>query len=468
MIFDSDRLLQEAYDSSNGTPFAIPMTDRWIVFVSDRHRLEQLESEPESVLSMEEALHELAFTEGILGHHQVPPEHKGPKSESFRVTVGVLKNKLRSNVPAMSNSFQMRIRDAVALEIALLNDKSEQNHGDWQKLRLTTALLRIFTRVNLSVFIGEDQADRPEVYHDVMSFFWSCATAFMILNLMPGFLLPIIGPVAMGWGLTRLKVYNLLLWITRQALEGKGSRDGKPQAQEHITQWTAEMTRLQDAAEIAKVTLGILFASAFQVPVIAQSCIYNFCMHPEYEEKLRAEAVECKDTSFGSLNQEMPYLDSFVKETARLNPGPILSAPRKVMVPYTSSDGYHIPTGNWLAIPQVSLMRDEKVWPRGKTFEAFRFVDEKNGTSESRLTHPSYEFPFWGSIRHACPARFYVSVVMKMILSHLIVDYEFKLADPTVRPFLTFCKTRLPSPFMTILVRKRAVSGNGESDQVAH
>lgn len=64
---------------------------------------------------------QLAFTEGILGHHQVPPEHKGPKSESFRVTVGVLKNKLRSNVPAMSNSFQMRIRDAVALEIALLN-----------------------------------------------------------------------------------------------------------------------------------------------------------------------------------------------------------------------------------------------------------------------------------------------------------------------------------------------------------
>ena len=33
--------------------------------------------------------------------------------------------------------------------------------------------------------------------------------------------------------------------------------------------------------------------------------------------------MECKDASFGSLNQEMPYLDSFVKETARLSPGPI-------------------------------------------------------------------------------------------------------------------------------------------------
>lgn len=82
-------------------------------------------------------------------------------------------------------------------------------------------------------------------------------------------------------------------------------------------------------------------------------------------------------------------------------PPNIVSAPRKVMVPYTTSDGHHIPTGNWLAIPQLSLMRDESVWPRAKVFEGFRFVDEKSGTSESRLTHPSYEFPFWGSIHHA-------------------------------------------------------------------
>ena len=60
---------------------------------------------------------QLAFTESILGHHQVPPEHKGPKSESFRVTVGVLKNKLRSNIPAMSSAIQRRIREAVAMEV---------------------------------------------------------------------------------------------------------------------------------------------------------------------------------------------------------------------------------------------------------------------------------------------------------------------------------------------------------------
>jgi hypothetical protein len=50
---------------------------------------------------------------------------------------------------------------------------------------------------------------------------------------------------------------------------------------------------------------------------------------------------------------------------------------------------------------------------------------------------------------------------MKMILSHLILDYEFKLADPKARPYLIFSKIRLPTPFMTILVRKRAGSGDG-------
>ncbi|KAL9609612.1 MAG: hypothetical protein Q9167_005636 [Letrouitia subvulpina] len=183
--------------------------------------------------------------EPILGHLQVPPEHKGPKSEAFRVMVGVLKNRLRSSIPAMSDAFHARVREAVALEMASSN---------------------------------------------------------------------------------------------------------------------------------------------------------------EYHPKLRAEALEYQHAAFGRLNEEMPYLDSFIKETARLSPGPIctMSAPRTVMVPYTSSEGYHVPAGNWLAVPQLALMRDDRIWPRAAQFEGFRFVDEsKGGASETRLTHPSYEFPFWGSVRHA-------------------------------------------------------------------
>lgn len=36
-------------------------------------------------------------------------------------------------------------------------DKCKQDHGGWQKVRLMPALLRIFTRVNLLVMVGEEQ-----------------------------------------------------------------------------------------------------------------------------------------------------------------------------------------------------------------------------------------------------------------------------------------------------------------------
>ncbi len=65
--------------------------------------------------------HQLAYTESILGHLQVPPEHKGPKSESFRVTVGVLKSKLRSKIPEMSSALQLRVKESVALEMVPQN-----------------------------------------------------------------------------------------------------------------------------------------------------------------------------------------------------------------------------------------------------------------------------------------------------------------------------------------------------------
>lgn len=44
------------------------------------------------------------------------------------------------------------------------------------------------------------------------------------------------------------------------------------------------------------------------------------CMHPEYLDKLREEALEVRNSPLNVGNHEMPYLDSFIRETARLSP----------------------------------------------------------------------------------------------------------------------------------------------------
>ncbi|EFE32897.1 uncharacterized protein ARB_00355 [Trichophyton benhamiae CBS 112371] len=135
MVFDSGTLLEKAYESAGGKPFAIPMLDRWIIFVSNTETLKQLDREPEHVLSLQQALHE---------------------SEVSRVVVGVLKNKLRSNIPLMSDTLRERVRKSMALEMSPpANEACEKN--EWRQVRLMPVLLRIFTSVNLLPLVGEEQ-----------------------------------------------------------------------------------------------------------------------------------------------------------------------------------------------------------------------------------------------------------------------------------------------------------------------
>ncbi|KAF1975826.1 cytochrome P450 [Bimuria novae-zelandiae CBS 107.79] len=456
-LFKSEELLQEAYDKANGSSFALPID-----------HLKQLEKEPETILSREKALRQ------ILGSYQSSQSTHDQKSEALRINGGVLQNKLRSSVPERSDEIRNRIEDAITREVFSKTRQSGQ--GEWRRIRLTPALLRIFTRVSLASFLGTDQADCPQVYTDVMMFYWTCAFAFPVVQLLPNILVPFILPIVLCMGIPRVKMYNRILHLTWRCLDENASSEQRwasalfeqnaiklltfaKDQKGSVVSWITEMTRVNEATEIAKLTLGLVFASAFQVPMIAQFYIHRFCSHPEYTETLREEASKHKHPPFTSLNKEMPYLDSFLKETARLSPGPIVSNPRTAMLPYTLPDGCHVTTGNWIAVPQLALMRDENLWPQAKQFEGFRFVDDEIGLSKSRLTHPSYEFPLWGSVRYSCPARFYVSIIMKMVLSHILLEYEFQLESPRSQPHINLGKFRLPNPFTILLIRKKEIVG---------
>lgn len=92
-------------------------------------------------------------------------------------------------------------------------------------------------------------------------------------------------------------------------------------------------------------------------------------------------------------------MDSFLRETARLNPPPLASMVRTVMIDFSFADGTFVPSRNWVGVPQYPLMRDSNIWPDGKEFKGFRFA---GSTEESdRFTHPSRTFPFWGSVRQS-------------------------------------------------------------------
>lgn len=48
--------------------------------------------------------------------------------------------------------------------------------------------------------------------------------------------------------------------------------------------------------------------------------MYNLCKHPEYLQPLREEIERSGGVILNHQNDEMPLMDSFLKETARMNP----------------------------------------------------------------------------------------------------------------------------------------------------
>ena len=53
------------------------------------------------------------------------------------------------------------------------------------------------------------------------------------------------------------------------------------------------------------------------------------------------------------------------------------------------------------------------------------------------------------------PARFYVSMVVKIILVHFIKHYDIKLANDDAQPLFSFGINLVTHPSLTFLIRER-------------
>lgn len=77
---------------------------------------------------------------------------------------------------------------------------------------------------------------------------------------------------------------------------------------------------------------------------------------------------------------------------------------RKVMrTTATISDSMHVPSQNWIVVPQHAIMHDAALYPNPQNFDPYRFVKNDNGVlkSNSRFSHPRTSFLYWGSARRA-------------------------------------------------------------------
>jgi len=187
----------------------------------------------------------------------------------------------------------------------------------------------------------------------------------------------------------------------------------------------------------ARRLLNLDFTSVQTTSLTFTPAFYRLLAHPEYIEPLRqeVESVVAKEGWTKAGMDKMHKIDSFVRETQRID-GPIIMGLRRLALrPFTFSNGVTIPAGTLLALPVHSVHMDEEIYPNAQDFDGFRFSNlrEVEGDVDMATSHQlvttSAELLGFGLGRHACPGRFLAANVVKALLARILVTYDFKFEE---------------------------------------
>lgn len=202
----------------------------------------------------------------------------------------------------------------------------------------------------------------------------------------------------------------------------------------------------------------------------------ELCARPEFQIALRQEMNKNAPLDYRRLEQ-LPLLDSFIKETVRLHPldtckvsqriicnpletnsnPPILVAiRRKALGPYTFTHGsLSIPQGATVCVSASDLMHNEEIYANPNSFDPTRHLPKDEDKTQQKFTEVSEHFPVWGYGSLACPGRQHASLVIKMILSELLLRYDLSLEDPSARTRWSWETFTMPYESTRIVLKER-------------
>jgi cytochrome P450 len=128
--------------------------------------------------------------------------------------------------------------------------------------------------------------------------------------------------------------------------------------------------------------------------------------------------------------------------------------------PFTFSDGTYIPKGTRIQVAAHATHGDDINYANPAVFEPFRFADKAKNENEGRkvdMVSTHADFIAFGHGRHACPGRFFAANELKLMLAHIVMNYDVKLEKEGERPEdMWFMSSCIPNPKAEVMFRKRS------------
>ncbi|KAI0019487.1 cytochrome P450 [Xylariomycetidae sp. FL0641] len=359
-------------------------------------------------------------------------------------------------VDAHSKSFDL---DRPTTHAAPDRTSCEQDEGHRQS-PVYPMIKKLTVVLNAASLFGTDIVKNEEFLDSALAYVEETLLNAEIVKLMPRLIAPSVGRLLARRLDAQKLFFTFLLPLAEQRIKDKELRDlgHNIPKQTDCIQWIMETAPRQNpwsAERIIYELMAIWFGSVHILSTTIVFAIQDLCIHPEYVEPLRRE-LKTSYCEFERTGQGLPLLDSFLKESARLTPVESMSTRRCALQPFKLSNGIELAVGDWVCSPSGAIMQSEHHYPEPSVFNGFRFADQKaleqldrpplkpHQPQPSKLTDVNPWFSMWGTGRMACPGRFYATAFMKVILGHIILNYECHLVEPDKKRWQTWRSATMP------------------------
>ncbi|KAF2789698.1 cytochrome P450 [Melanomma pulvis-pyrius CBS 109.77] len=287
---------------------------------------------------------------------------------------------------------------------------------------------RLSSKLMAVVFYGDVLASDEEFSAALLKYPKDMIKCMAAFQLTPSWMSPYMHAILTNRGEAMHKIQARL-----RDIMGTGRKSWtEPEKTKKLT-IAHNMTEMTDDSDywdpelLSQSLLGIWFAAAHQPWMFLDFILLELCARPEWQSAIQEELDTLAPSNYHEL-EKLPLLDSFIKETIRLNPLDQYAIRRKALEPYTFQSGApSVPKGGTACVSAYDLMHDTQHYPSPNSFQGGRFVPKTKAAPQSKFTEISDKFPVWGYGSLACPGRFYASLIIKMIISEILTKYDMRL-----------------------------------------
>ncbi|TFK45956.1 cytochrome P450 [Heliocybe sulcata] len=444
----SDVYVQEGYNKYKGGLFRVPRFDGWRVYVTTPELIDEIRKAPDDVLSFAEATNnELQITYTL-----------GKNVHENGYHIPIVRSQLTKNLAVLFPE----VRDEI---LAAFNDViPKQAETDWVEVPAMASIMKIICRTSNRIFVGLPKCRDPDYIELNTRFTLDVVLGSAVINLFPTFLKPLAGRLLTNLNKSIQRGINHLKPIIeerrKQRHEYGIDYEGKPN---DMLSWLMDEADATESTieNLTRRILTVNFAAIHTSSTSFTEALYNLALHTEYVAPLREE-VDNIVAEYGWTKvamQKMRKLDSFMKESQRLEGLGNSTMSRLALQDFVFSDGTFIPKGTVLQVAAGPLHHDDAVYPRANDFDGFRFAnirEEEGEGTRHQMVATTTEYVSFGHGRSACPGRFFAANELKAMMAHVVSTYDIKFADG-VQPANTYFATAcVPDNKAKVLFRKRS------------